>query len=241
MGLLPVSNEYPWVACYYAVKWEGIAECQFDYILDKVKHHVGNNLYLVSKEISKSSHKETDGQHVHVLAQMTKQSYESLNKNIKDKFKLRGRPKDGNPKQYGKVKEIRDVDKMAAYILKDGNYVTNIPQEIKEKLIEMSYQKEDDSPSAESTKKKKSKSWIREVADSIMEEYPNSTWDCTHPHDYTLLEKILFDKLGQSAKALDEMIFERLFWGVYNIIPKTQRVEGDFRRSLARRVACTST
>jgi len=38
--------------------------------------------------------------------------------------------------------------------------------------------------------------------------------------------------LGESAKAFDAMVFERLFYGVYNKLPKSYRAEQDFRDSM---------
>ncbi len=61
-----------------------------------------------------------------------------------EKFKLRGKAKDGKSRQYGKVKEIDNVEKMAAYTLKDGNIRTNMSENDLEKYRSISYKKNEE-------------------------------------------------------------------------------------------------
>jgi len=67
--------------------------------------------------------------------------YTNFSKKIVEKFKLRGKAKDGKSRQYGKVKEIDNVEKMAAYTLKDGNIRTNMSENDLEKYRSISYKK----------------------------------------------------------------------------------------------------
>ena len=125
--ILPIEPESPWETFFYAIKWKLTNDLNYQFLKEKMIHHIGDKKWILGRETAKDgSHQSTDGEHVHVLAQMTKKQYESLNKNIKDKFKLNGVARDGSPKQYGKVKQIRSIDRMAAYIIKDGNYETNL-------------------------------------------------------------------------------------------------------------------
>lgn len=101
--------------------------------------------YIVSFETSKSSHAETNGEHMHFVVQMSEKDYHTLTIRVfKNKYNLRGRAVDGKPRQYGKVKEIENLEKMKAYTLKEGVYETNIPDEEIEMLYSMSKSKNEE-------------------------------------------------------------------------------------------------
>ena len=77
-------------------------------------------------------------EHIHFLALMTKQEYHSFSKkNFIVKYKLRGRATKGKPRQYGKEKEIRDLEKYAQYCLKDQNFISNMSKDEIEEIIKM--------------------------------------------------------------------------------------------------------
>lgn len=239
--ILPIEPESPWETFFYAIKWKLTNDINYQFLKEKLTHHIGDKKWILGRETSKDgTHQSTDGEHVHVLAQMTKKQYESLNKNIKDKFKLNGVARDGSPKQYGKVKQIRSIDRMAAYVIKDGNYETNLEpeiiEELKKLLLQIQEEKEKTPKGEENKNTKKATSWVRETANYIIEKYPDKTWDVTDPRDYPTFEKCIFDKLGNSAKAFDAIIFERLFWGVYHLVPKTRVAESSFKNTIAARV-----
>lgn len=84
------------------------------YYKDKIKK------YVISHEIADDGkHEETKGSHFHFLVQMTPEDYHNFCKRVFiDKWKLRGRAIKGKPRQYGKTKEIRDVDKALSYCVK---------------------------------------------------------------------------------------------------------------------------
>ncbi len=71
-----------------------------------------------------------------------------------DKFQLRGRAVKGRPRQYGKVKQIENLEQMKRYTVKDGDIRTNLTDTEIEQLVENSFQKDE---------KKK-------IADELMEE-----------------------------------------------------------------------
>lgn len=100
----------------------------YDYLEQTLKEYpIG--LYLIAAEKATDSHIETNGEHFHFLVQMTDTDYHKYSKRVfKDKLKLRGQAKDGKPRQYGRVKKIEDVTRMAAYTIKQGNIRTNMTE-----------------------------------------------------------------------------------------------------------------
>lgn len=214
-----------WIACYFAV-----FHSEKDYVKEKVLHHVVGD-YIISKEICQT-HKQTRGQHFHVVAQMTDSSYHKLCKNMKDKYKLQGRCKDGEPKQYGKVNKIRDIDRMLAYSLKDGDYETNIEPEKIEELKKISFVKETKEMNQRQETKKKN-NWTENLVTELIEKNPDKLWDMKLEVDFNELRNKMFDSLGKASKSFDENVFDRLFIGVLNKLPKTQRFREDFREQLS--------
>lgn len=100
----------------------------YDY-LEQTLQEYPIGLYLMAAETTKDSHVETNGEHFHFLVQMSDVDYHKYAKRVfKDKFKLRGQARDGQPRQYGRVKKIEDVTRMAAYTIKQGNIRTNMTE-----------------------------------------------------------------------------------------------------------------
>lgn len=100
----------------------------FDYLEETLKEYA-IGLYIIAAETTEKSHKETNGEHFHFLVQMTDNDYHKYSKRVfKDKFKLRGVAKDGKPRQYGRVKKIEDLTRMAAYTIKQDNVRTNMTE-----------------------------------------------------------------------------------------------------------------
>lgn len=76
--------------------------------------------YLIAKETTKTSHLETKGQHIHYLVNMELNEYNAFIKRMKHKYpNLRGKPTNGLPKTYGKINEIRSLEKLKSYLVKD--------------------------------------------------------------------------------------------------------------------------
>lgn len=77
-------------------------------------------------------------EHIHFLVLMTEREYTNIRKRLFiDKYKLRGRAVKGKPRQYGKEKEIRDLEKYTKYCLKDQKYLTNMEKSEIEEIIKM--------------------------------------------------------------------------------------------------------
>lgn len=112
----------------YIAFMAAIKHDQWSYVLDTLKEYeIG--AYLCSKEIAKGVHSETNGEHMHFLVQMTDKDYHKFSKRVfVEKYKLRGKATKDNPRQYGRVKKIENLERMAAYTLKDGNIETNMSE-----------------------------------------------------------------------------------------------------------------
>lgn len=80
---------------------------------------------------------ETDKyEHFHFLVLMSKREYTALAKRLFiDKYKLRGRAVKDKPRQYGKEKAIRNLEKYTKYCIKDQNFRSNMSHEEIEMII----------------------------------------------------------------------------------------------------------
>lgn len=143
------SKEFPAKAFFIAIRWEQNEKINNIQLLELkdyfkklyVNKKIGHT--IISYEIAEG-HKETDGQHVHVFTHMLEKTYHTLAQClIKNKWKLRGRSIKDKPKQYGKLTEIRDRDKMVAYTIKGGNIESTYSEEYLLPFYKMSYVKVD--------------------------------------------------------------------------------------------------
>ena len=81
--------------------------------------------------------------HFHICCQMATKNYNAfVKKHLKDRLKLRGRAINGQPRQYGRVLGIKKPDKMIAYTLKQGVYISNVSDEQLKPYKTMSYVKD---------------------------------------------------------------------------------------------------
>jgi hypothetical protein len=93
--------------------------------------------YLIAHEVSAVKKKS----HFHVIAEIDNNQYEHFRNNILMKrYQLKAKAK-----QYGKVKQINDVNKMISYCLKDdGPRRTNLADEDVKDFLEKSFKKPQD-------------------------------------------------------------------------------------------------
>ncbi len=86
-------------------------------------------------------------EHFHFLVQIEEPAtfYTRFRKRVFiDKYKLRGQAKKDLPRQYGKVRDIEDLNKMASYTVKNEDFrVYNIDEEEINEIIENSFNKSD--------------------------------------------------------------------------------------------------
>ncbi len=114
-------------------------------VLDFLQEYSTVSEYLISKETSPNSHKETGGQHLHFLVHMSPKDYKNFSERIfRKKYNLRGQAKKGLPRQYGRLKEIHDLEAMGAYTVKDGNITTNMDDAVISKWSEASYKRDEE-------------------------------------------------------------------------------------------------
>lgn len=180
--------------------------------------------YIIALEVTEHSHKETAGEHFHFCAEMSDATYHAFCKRVfKDRYKLSGQARNGKPKQYGKVNEIKDITRMKAYCLKDNHYYTNIPEDELSKLKKISFNKVDKKPTKGS--------WTLEVVNYLNKEYPRN-WDVNNKVDQELLVEVIINRLGETAKAFDGQMFNKLYIGIYNALPKTAMAHRDLKNKM---------
>ncbi len=180
-----------------------------------LKQYIGEGLYLIAPEVTtKGSHKESDGEHFHIAAEMTKVEYTNFVKNVAvGIFKLRGRATKDLPKQYGKPQEIRNPNKMMAYTLKANSketLSTNIDWQLLEPFKKISYQ-------AELGEKSYQNPWLVDVATMLWTDHRQEIITfctyCNKPVDKELerLGKVNgFQLISQFEESKKKMLFSLL-------------------------------
>lgn len=104
------------------------------------KYEIGK--YIISLETAPATHKMTNGEHMHFYVEMFPKDYIRFAKRVFiDKYKLRGKAANGVGRQYGKVKNIENLERMQAYTVKDGNIRTNMTDKEIEALKAISFEK----------------------------------------------------------------------------------------------------
>lgn len=201
---------------------------EYDFEIYKIWNEYRDQIgqYVISKEISEDgTHAETNGEHFHFCAQMSNETYHRISKRLfKDRFKLRGQAKDGLPKQYGKVSEIRDEARMIAYCLKDGDYKTNIPADKIAEYKKISFRKI--KPNV-----KKGTTFTEKIRDQLQERYPDREWypdECCDGSDANIVLDCILDNLGKNAKVFDRNTLHKLYNGVMNSLKMTPRAKDKY-------------
>lgn len=107
----------------------------FDYLEDTLREYdIGG--YVIAYE-------NEPYEHFHFLVEMEEKDYIRFRKRVFiDYLKLRGQSRDGKSRQYGKVKEIEDFDKMLSYTIKDEQFRSNLEQEQIDNALDNSFKKE---------------------------------------------------------------------------------------------------
>jgi hypothetical protein len=128
-----------YVAFYVAGDCNQIKDAFFEYV-----HNNTLLLYTIAYEVSESSHEWCQGAHVHILAKWSDKDYRAFIAKLKTLgIPMNGRSIKGQPRNYGKVKHIRDFDKMLAYTIKGGDFISTENPELIQKCKELSYEKQD--------------------------------------------------------------------------------------------------
>lgn len=104
--------------------------------------------YLIALETSQTSHSDTSGEHFHFAVDMNKENYDKFRKTVLvNHYRLRGQAKNGQPRQYGVIKNVRDETKFLTYMCKEKNlnniYYKKKDLKIIQEYITNSYTKPD--------------------------------------------------------------------------------------------------
>lgn len=109
-----------------------------DYVVETLESYEDVIGYLVGLETS-----PTVGEHMHFIVKTCKSGfYEKFRERVfKRKLALRGKPEKNKPRQYGKIHNIKDYEKLGSYTVKDQNIRTNFPQDEIDHFIKNSHKK----------------------------------------------------------------------------------------------------
>lgn len=121
-----------YIACFFTLTLDKFDDLEDTLLL----YDIGK--YLMGYEITPNNEKK---EHFHLLFESTEQIYNNFSKAIVERYGLRSKGK-GN-KKYGKVKNIRDIEKMCSYTIKGGNFRTNgFPEDEIKDWYDKSFQKQ---------------------------------------------------------------------------------------------------
>lgn len=183
-----MSNQdvYPFQAFMAAIPHD-----QIDYVHDTLLEYTSVTQYLIACETTLESHIETNGEHMHFLVRMSNQHYKNFADRVfKKKYALRGRAAPNKPRQYGKLKEIIDLERMGTYTCKENNLRTNLDDKTLKRWIEGSF------------KQKESDTWREKVFEALDEYSKNEIYDSidTVLHPYKPCVNILKIQILQFYK-----------------------------------------
>lgn len=121
------------IACFFDMELT-----EFDYLEETLKSYIDDNQYVIAHEQKNS--KGEDKPHFHLIFEGTDTIYNNFSKVIVEKYKLRRKGRGGVIK-YGKVKEIRNLERMLIYTLKDNNFRSNMEPKMLQAYFDKSFKK----------------------------------------------------------------------------------------------------
>lgn len=120
---------------------------ELDNLTAKLEQYIDPSAsYIIAMETANGdAHSETSGEHFHFAVEMTAQQYERFRHTVfNNQYKLRGRATTGKPRQYGKVKNVKDETKFLQYTVKSKNIIyKNIDLKTIQDILMKSYVKPD--------------------------------------------------------------------------------------------------
>lgn len=208
-----------------------IRHTEIDDIVAVIQEYDSVTQYLIGLEVSPDSHQDVSGEHMHFLCDMSEKHYHNFADRIfRRKYKLRGQAKKGLPRQYGKLRQIHDFERMAAYTVKDSNIRTNMDQATVDKFFKLSHKKDEEKefkekvykylyelPAPEFTENNKvntfnekdpfflRKSIIGYFRDNLVDKIPNSNTIRSYVTGYMLY----YNPTAYSLEIVDSWIFGR--------------------------------
>jgi hypothetical protein len=145
-------------------------------------------------------------EHIHFLVEMSDKDYHSFSKRVfKDKYKLRGRATKGAPRQYGKEKKIRDIQKVARYTCKDKNVHTNIDESELEDILG---QKLEECENTKNESMDNIKKCCKFVENQIYGEHLTKDKDCQQELDESLSNCVILNKIP----SIKEIKLQIILW-----------------------------
>jgi hypothetical protein len=174
-----------------------IAHTEFEYLDEQMKKFEAP--YVISAEVGKY-------EHFHFLTKITNKQYHNFCKRVfKDRYKLLGRATKNKPRQYGKVKDIKDLSRMMAYTLKDKNYKTNIPKDELETILKKKLEE------VENTKTE-----CREIKEKMLkyvdEKIPNLLIDNPYQRHEKVIRISIIDFMITQKINIIRTTIERYYW-----------------------------
>jgi len=117
---------------------------EIDYVEQTLLEYDSVTQYLIACETAPESHQETEGQHMHFLVRISDKHYKNFADRVfKRKYGLRGRAEKDKPRQYGKLREIHDMERMGAYTCKENNLRTNLTSKTIERWLKASFEQKE--------------------------------------------------------------------------------------------------
>lgn len=131
-------------SCEFIAFMAAIRHDHIDYVVEVIQEYSSVTEWLISLETADKTHLETEGEHMHFLIRMSPIHYKNFADRIfVKKFKLRGQAMKGKPRQYGKLREIHDLERMGMYTCKEDNLRTNIQESTVKRWVETAFKKDD--------------------------------------------------------------------------------------------------
>lgn len=122
-----------------------IPHADISYIVDVIQEYNTVTQYLISLEVTKTAHQDNSGEHMHFLTDMSDKEYTTFSDRVfRKRYHLRGQAKKGLSRQYGKLRDIHDLERMGAYTVKDGNIRTNLSDSIIARWASLSFKRDDE-------------------------------------------------------------------------------------------------
>lgn len=114
---------------------------QIDAVLKMLEEHNAVK-YLIGLEVC-DTHERTNGEHMHFILHIDPKDYKNLKEKMRRTFNLAGKNNKQNKPYYGWMKkDIKDIEKLKSYTLKDKNIrFKGYTQEEIDKIIELSFEK----------------------------------------------------------------------------------------------------
>lgn len=126
-----MESEY--IAAFFCAPYS-----EFDYIEKTLKEYDIGHYAIAFEELDSKGEPKP---HFHVLFQGTSSIYNAFSKRLVEKYNLR-RLGHGGKNKYGRVRNIRDLEKMLAYTIKDNTFRTTFTGTFLEQAIKTRFKKE---------------------------------------------------------------------------------------------------